>query len=552
MYKKITLLILICFLFSACNSTSPPVKDNSSKPSSSSSEKLNNSEQESDDLNDDADYDNIDTDIDDDNIGTDIDDYYLDVGLSGVVSISQQSKLETPVLNFKEEQKGGYDMEAAAMRKSILEAKDDLKITGTTYYISPNGDDFNEGTSPDAAWESIDALAINAYAIEPGDAVLFERGGVYRQNSSYIVKDGVTYGAYGEGEKPCIYGSAKDYADVYLWEPSNKRNVWKIQFPQKDAGIVVFNNGEYAGVKKSGLSSLKSNGDFYHHESGETLYMYCDNGNPGTVYDNIEIGTKQPIFIIYGGYGNITIDNICFRYTGDHAITFYENNHHITITNCELGWIGGSLQDAITRYGNAIQFWSSCWDVCVENNWIYQVYDAGITYQYSRYSNTGGGKYDNISFSKNLIEYCTYSIEIATHPQTGWMRNINFNDNIMRFAGYGWGNQRPSRVDESHINAWNRDDFWDPVEGSDIPRIHNFSIKNNVFDCSSRQAVSWATSKKYPGVTVSGNTFFQKAYQNNPVMKYGPAGETFAINQTQLETAIATFDPSPKLVKWIE
>ena len=41
--------------------------------------------------------------------------------------------------------------------------------------------------------------------IKAGDAVLLKRGDIFRGNL-VSAKSGVSYGAYGEGDKPCIYG----------------------------------------------------------------------------------------------------------------------------------------------------------------------------------------------------------------------------------------------------------------------------------------------------------------------------------------------------------
>lgn len=463
----------------------------------------------------------------------------------------EKAEKEVYVNNVKSEDVGGSDKEAAAMRDSILNAKDpEVNVEGTTYYISPNGDDFNSGTSPEDAWQTLDALKLNSWLFESGDAILLERGGVYRQTSPVeVTLSDMYFGAYGSGPKPAIYGSAKDYADEALWEPSNKKNIWKLQFPQKSAGIIVFDYGTWAGEREMGLASLQKNGDFYHNVTETTFYLYCDKGNPGEVYKNIEIGVDQHIFIVFGGRHDITVDNICFKYTGAHGITLYEDNYNINITNCELGWIGGSVQTGVTRYGNAIQFWDSCWDVNVKNNWIYQVYDAGFTFQYTDHGEGKvGGQYKNINVSNNLIEYCTYSVEIFSNAVDAYLKNITISDNIMRFAGYGWGNQRPSRTDEAHINAWRGDDYFD-TEGKSI--ISDCMIKNNIFDCSSSQIVNWGGTKNHSGIIASANTYYEKAYADNPVMNFGAAGKAYAKNQADLVTAIKTFDKSPKLVKWL-
>jgi len=43
---------------------------------------------------------------------------------------------------------------------------------GTTYYVSPSGNDDNSGTSPSEAWKTIDK--VNSVTFSPGDSILFE------------------------------------------------------------------------------------------------------------------------------------------------------------------------------------------------------------------------------------------------------------------------------------------------------------------------------------------------------------------------------------------
>lgn len=528
------MLVLICLTLSGCGEKSPQKgKDSSGKPASSATGTADDTKS---DIESEASSDDDTWSLRDDSSGEGF--------LKGTVSVidpNADKNKSAPTVIY-DTQTGGYDKEAALLRKAICDSVSEYSNTGVTYYISPKGDDFNDGTSPETAWETIDALVLNSYLIQPGDAVLFERGCIYRANSTVSLKTGVTYGAYGKGNKPVINGSARDYADGILWEPSKKKNIWKTEFAQKDAGLIVFNGGRSYGIKKSGLASMKQNGDFYHNTDEKILYLYSDNGNPGKIYESMEVGTNQFLFTMNNRVNGVTIDNLCFRYTGAHAIDGFENNYDITIKNCEFGWIGGSMQNTVVRYGNAIQFWDSCWDIRVENNWIYQAYDAGMTFQYKG-EKEGSGKYHDISFSNNLIEYCTYGIEIFTEHDTGLLKNITFDSNVIRFSGHGFGSQRPNSINDSHICAWNK------YYGSNM---QNFVIKNNIFDCSSSQIIDWASdTAAHTGLTVSGNTFYQKAFNSNPVMHFGLAGYKYAANQLQLKEAVAVFDPNPKLVKWI-
>ena len=93
-----------------------------------------------------------------------------------------------------------------------------------TYYVANDGSDANAGTSADAPWDTL--TQVNAHKLAPGDTVLFKRGDTWRgqlvaQSGS---EDGgyITYGAYGEGNKPLLLGSvAKDDPEDWREEGAN-------------------------------------------------------------------------------------------------------------------------------------------------------------------------------------------------------------------------------------------------------------------------------------------------------------------------------------------
>jgi hypothetical protein len=51
-------------------------------------------------------------------------------------------------------------------------------VLGTTYYISPAGDDNNNGTSQKEAWATVNK--VNETSFLPGDIVLFECGKTFK------------------------------------------------------------------------------------------------------------------------------------------------------------------------------------------------------------------------------------------------------------------------------------------------------------------------------------------------------------------------------------
>ena len=77
-----------------------------------------------------------------------------------------------------------------------------LPARAATYYVdAEHGNDSNNGTSPTAAWKSINKL--NQQKFLPGDAIFFRRGQIWREQlnlqSSGEVQRPITIDAYGEG-----------------------------------------------------------------------------------------------------------------------------------------------------------------------------------------------------------------------------------------------------------------------------------------------------------------------------------------------------------------
>ena len=66
------------------------------------------------------------------------------------------------------------DVRTEALRQEILNASDNMTVTGTKYYVSASGNDENSGLSPDEPWATIDK--VNNFKFKNGDGVFFKRG----------------------------------------------------------------------------------------------------------------------------------------------------------------------------------------------------------------------------------------------------------------------------------------------------------------------------------------------------------------------------------------
>lgn len=160
-------------------------------------------------------------------------------------------------------------LEAAEYRKNDILNSDTMIVksdefipgetyTGTAYYFSSiNGDDHNDGLSPETPFKSIAMYNKICDSLEYGDAVFFERGSLYRLEdvnewgeSHISAKGGVTYSAYGEGDKPvltkAIENSAYEEAWDLYYEGDSGEKIWRYHLKVQYCGGIIFDDESYA------------------------------------------------------------------------------------------------------------------------------------------------------------------------------------------------------------------------------------------------------------------------------------------------------------------
>jgi hypothetical protein len=209
--------------------------------------------------------------------------------------------------------------------------------------------------------------------------------------------------------------------------------------------LIIFNDGEAWSDKlidgfnfTGSLGAMDTDLQMFHSQTDHKIYLRSETENPADRFDTINLALKRHIVTVGGN--NITLDNICFQYGGAYGVGAGECKG-LTVRWCEFGWIGGSIQHNTVRYGNAIEIWGNCACFTVDHCYIHQIYDAAIIHQYKGDSENAIMMTD-VSYTNNFIICCTYSIEYFLgkgDDQARTMSNIVFRGNIMRFAGYGWG-----------------------------------------------------------------------------------------------------------------
>lgn len=385
------------------------------------------------------------------------------------------------------------ETQALSRRQKVMMAPDALPKTGKCWYVSTSGSAHNDG-SEEHPWDSTDTLNANNSKLSAGDTVLFERGCIFRGFIQTV--NGVSYGAYGYGDKPCLYGTLRNQAGD-VWRQTED-GLWTVDevYPA-DVGNIIFDHGEMVGYKRNTRAEVKANYDFWcDHDDDNRFYIYFD-FDPNDHFTSVEVAFNRWMFRIDAGAHDILVENMTFRYCGGHGVRASAAKN-ITVRGCEFGFIGGcylsGYKDGLTRYGNAVEFMGGCENVLVENNWIYQIYDSGITHQ-------GGGDYcaSDLMFRNNLIEYCGMgSIEYWLAPEAR-CKNVTYDGNIMRFSGYNFGGiQRPIKYQTAHVES----------NGKCANGAENFRIINNIFEGGTYDLIDGESALNTPP-TLYGNTYIQ-------------------------------------------
>ena len=396
--------------------------------------------------------------------------------------------------------------------------------TGTAYYVSENGSDRNDGLSPETAWQTVAHLR-ELDLLQPGDAVFFERGGTYRiAYESLQLRDQVTYSAYGEGEKPVITLVPEDSAREECWtlwhEGENGEKIWRYYLDVGDVGALVFNDESYARrilewPTPSGWLALdittrdierciaENTPDYYEMKNANEyrtveqqltedltyvsrisldnfkvypfdnsqgirmgdLFLRCDAGNPGVIYDEIAVVAVQPgnknndnafsQLLNAWGVDGWVLDNLSLKYFLDNSVGS-ANNHsnYAVIQNCTQEW-GGNTLFWITR-GIPQYDWSLVGDgiycvsrnVTIRNNYFRQCSNAcGFENPHEKLENLG-----TFLVEGNLIENCGQGIRasLIKERDVEKFEHILIRDNIIIGTGDSMNNanwEQPVAID---------------------------------------------------------------------------------------------------------
>lgn len=381
-----------------------------------------------------------------------------------------------------------------------LVADGSTSARGATYRFSANGGDV--------------IGRVNALDLKPGDKVLFKRGELFR--GAIQGRGGVTYGAWGEGPRPTICASRRDYADPSLWRPTGETNVWRCTERLHNVGIVLFDHDPQvlgAYDRKFALMRLPSRNEpfdkpvaldadltfrnLFHEDRVE---LRSDLGNPGARFRHIEMGEHGHCLWLKGD--GITVEDLHLTLSGSHGVGGSGMRKDTTVHNYVIDWLGGSIIEGwkfgTARFGNGVEIWGGCDGFRVHDNWIYQIYDTGVTIQCNDRSDFVC-RMVNVEFVSNRIENCFWALEYYNRNNApgSFTRNVLFKGNVCLRTGRGWG-----CAGREHLS---------PVLalGETPADTGNFTVEGNVFEGSTGPIVARRGACREGVFRFRGNTYRQ-------------------------------------------
>lgn len=243
-----------------------------------------------------------------------------------------------------------------------------------TFYVSPNGSDFNSGTSPQKAWKTIEH--VNTQVLTAGDSILFQGGQSFVGNlylspaEQGTATAPITIGSYGNDKATLLAGNG---AGIYAYD---------------SAGTVIRD----LNITGSGPDTNTDNGIVFYSDLPGAKFL----NNIQIINDNITGFQKGGVTIgaynstFNNGYNNILISGVHAWNDGDHGIKLWGNwdwfksymtNNNVLIKDCVVNGNLG-LKSATNNTGNGIVLGQTNHAV-IENS---VAYDNGI----NDISNSGG------------------------------------------------------------------------------------------------------------------------------------------------------------------
>ena len=221
-------------------------------------------------------------------------------------------------------------------------------ITGTTYYVSPNGSDDKSGTSPRQAWRTL--YRVNKADLKPGDGVLFQGGAAF---SDQALMPGWGLSVSGTPDRPVVFGSYGG-GQATLTE-----GAWI-----KGESHLVFQNlnmGPHGGMTGTG-DHVTVQGCTFRNFMGQEEIPVMPVGSDWLIRDNAIDRTGDSGMLLRGDHFQV-YDNVITNTSLDHSITYGSHGIYLNAPN---SIVSGNIIKGFRDNGVSVRYRNST----VSNNTI--------------------------------------------------------------------------------------------------------------------------------------------------------------------------------------
>lgn len=348
------------------------------------------------------------------------------------------------------------------------------------YYVSSFGDDGNTGTSPDAAWQSIEK--VNQINFQPGDQILFEGGQTFignirfNKNDSGTAENNVSLGSYGTGRA--------------------------IIDAEKGSGFIA-SYCEYINIKNLDFTGLGRNDG----NIGDGLaFYYCSN----VTIDSIEVSGFQHSGVTAKYVGNNYQITNTYAHNNGYSGIYISGNYKssmtdIYIAHCKAENNAGDPTVLNNHSGNGIFAYNASnitieyssasnngWDMPRLGNgpggiWVAEVDSAVIQHCISHNNKTPTGAKDGVGFdldggtTNSIIQYClSYNNQGAGYGIFQYVGASEWKNNTIRYC---------ISENDGNISAGGNIEIWNGNEVNFV--FERLEFYNNVIYNANSPAVSF-------------------------------------------------------------
>lgn len=338
-----------------------------------------------------------------------------------------------------------------------------------SFYVSPQGNDSNTGTSPNQAWQTINK--VNSKDFGPGDQILFEGGKTFNgtivlNNDDYgSLNNNVYFGSYGTG-RAIINAQTGSGLIAYDCNNISIKNLNFIGDGRLDGNTgngltfsycsnIVVDSVEISGFQHSGLTA-KNVGYNYRLTN---IYAH-NNGFAGIYVSGTDKESLSDIYIGYSTADNNPGDPTVLKNHSGNGIFGY-NVTNMVIEYCKASNNGGDMPWNQNGPGGI---------------WVAEADSVIIQYCISHDNKTSPGALDGLGFdldggtTNSVIQYClSYNNQGAGYGIFQYANATDWKNNTVRYC---------ISENDGNVSAKGSVYFWNGSGNAN--KFQGFEFYNNV------------------------------------------------------------------------